>query len=182
MSVVQGKVIIITGASKGIGLAAAEYFAEKGASVVLAARTAAKISEIAAKIGGLAVPTDVASPKDMENLFAKTKEKYGRVDVLISNAGVIDPIAHIVDSDPEEWSKCIDINVKGSAEITFVFPSFVGLHFFGLGPSVSCVPTSSFLSTQKNNFKKFWIFLTFYFIYFFFFYLFIFWFSGFRIF
>ena len=108
-------VVIITGASKGIGAAAAVYLAEQGHKVVLAARSAEKVGELALKIGAsaLAVPTDVSSASDMKNLFEKTVDKFGKVDVLVSNAGVIDPIAHIVDSDPEEWGKAIDINVKG---------------------------------------------------------------------
>ena len=89
----QDKVVVITGASSGIGHACALEYAKKGASVVLAARNQEKIEKIAAEVnstGGqaLAVPFDVVVEKDRERLIEATIEKYGRIDVLINNAGI----------------------------------------------------------------------------------------------
>jgi short-subunit dehydrogenase len=95
---IQDKVTIITGASEGIGLAIARDMAKEGAKLVLAARSADKLEAIVkdmpglsdealAKSEALAVPTDMTKPADIQNLFDKTMEKFGRVDILINNAG-----------------------------------------------------------------------------------------------
>ena len=114
----SGKTVIITGASRGIGEAAARHLAELGAGVVLAARSGEAISKIASEInaaGGaaLAVTCDVAQWGEVEALIAATKEKFGSVDILINNAGVIDPIARLDESDPAEWAHVVDINLMG---------------------------------------------------------------------
>jgi len=112
------KTVIITGASRGIGAATARHFAEAGARVVLAARGATAIKAIADEInaaGGraLAVPCDVADWASVSALVARTREAFATVDVLINNAGVIEPIARLDESDPAEWGKVVDINLKG---------------------------------------------------------------------
>ena len=112
---VHGKTVMITGASRGIGEAAAHVFADAGANVVLTARSAAQIGEIADQIGeqALAVPCDVSRFDDVQNAVDAANKAFGAVDVLINNAGVIEPVAHIAASDPGEWGKAIDINLKG---------------------------------------------------------------------
>src|ERR1700734_3489305 len=85
---IKDKVTIITGASEGIGLAIAQDMAKQGAKLVLAARSADKLNDIAKDMpGALAVPTDMTKPADVKNLLDKTMEKFGRVDILINNAG-----------------------------------------------------------------------------------------------
>ncbi|MEL6583654.1 MAG: SDR family oxidoreductase [Pseudomonadota bacterium] len=118
MSTVQNKTVIITGASRGIGEAAARCFARAGAHVVLAARSEARITAIAQELeasGGLAsaIRCDVSNPKDVEGLIAFAQERTGAIDVLINNAGVIDPIARLADSDPLAWGRVVDVNLKG---------------------------------------------------------------------
>ncbi len=109
------KTALITGASRGIGAAAAREFAKAGANVVLAARTSSDIELLASDIGerALAVTCDVSKYEDVALAVSKAIETFGSLDVLINNAGVIDPIAMLADSDPESWGKVIDINVKG---------------------------------------------------------------------
>ena len=115
MSELSGKTVVITGASRGIGAAAARAFAEAGCNVVLLARTQGAIADIAAEIGdrALAMPCDVARYGDLKAAVAAAEDRFGAVDILINNAGVIEPIARMEASDPEAWSHVIDINLKG---------------------------------------------------------------------
>ena len=112
---VAGKTVVITGASRGIGAEAAVVFAAAGANVVLIARTSDAIENLAAEIGeqAIALTWYVASYASIEGVIAKAKETFGSVDILINNAGVIEPIAHLASADPDEWGTVIDINLKG---------------------------------------------------------------------
>ena len=85
---IKDSVIVITGASSGIGLALARHLSKLGARVVLAARSADVLRQLEGEIpNSFAVPTDMRKPKDITSLIEATKEKYGKVDVLINNAG-----------------------------------------------------------------------------------------------
>lgn len=112
------KTAVITGASRGIGEAAARHLANLGARVVLAARSSEAIAKIASEIneaGGAArgVTTDISDTMAVATLVNSAVDTTGRLDLLVNNAGVIDPIAKIMDSDPQAWGDIIDINVKG---------------------------------------------------------------------
>ena len=111
----QGKVVMITGASRGIGAAAARVFAAAGANLVLLARSEGQVAALAAEIGpqAMAMRCDVADWRAVEAAVAATVARFGRLDVLIGNAGVIEPIAELAKADPGEWSRAIDINLKG---------------------------------------------------------------------
>lgn len=111
----SGRTAFITGASRGIGEAAARIMAGYGANVVLAARSSGDIGRIASDIGdkALAVTCDVAQYGDFEAAIAKAVEHFGGLDILVNNAGVIDPIAGIAESDPAAWGQVVDINFKG---------------------------------------------------------------------
>lgn len=118
MSNVTGKTVIITGASRGIGAATARHLAGLGATVVLAARSVDRIETIAREIVGqggqaLAVPCDVAKARDVRTFIETAIGRTGRIDMLVNNAGIIDPIARLADSDPEAWGAVVDVNVKG---------------------------------------------------------------------
>lgn len=111
----QGKVVAITGASRGIGAATAHVFADAGAEVVLLARSGTEISALASDIGrgAIAIPCDVGDPASVDAAMAQIVASCGGLDVLIGNAGVVDPIARITDADIGDWGRAIDINLKG---------------------------------------------------------------------
>ncbi len=116
MRALDGKVIIVTGASRGIGAAAAAALATAGATVVLTARDGKLTEQVARSIGGstTARACDVANYAAFEHLVEETTARFGRLDGLINNAGVIEPIATIADSDPAVWSRNIHINLTGA--------------------------------------------------------------------
>ena len=115
MADVSGKTVMITGASRGIGAAAARVFADAGAQVALLARSAGAVADLAEEIGeaAIALPCDVADHGAVEAAVRATLDRFGRLDVLIGNAGVIEPISHMASADPEAWGRAIDINLKG---------------------------------------------------------------------
>ncbi|WP_433990012.1 3-phenylpropionate-dihydrodiol/cinnamic acid-dihydrodiol dehydrogenase (plasmid) [Pseudoseohaeicola sp. NH-UV-7] len=110
-----GKTVMITGASRGIGAAAARIFADAGANVALVARSQDAIAGLAQEIGdaALAIPCDVSRYWEVEAAVNATVKTFGGLDVLINNAGVIEPISHLSAADPEAWGHVIDINLKG---------------------------------------------------------------------
>ena len=110
---VVGKVVVITGASRGIGAAAARLFAGAGAQVVLLARSEAAIRVLAAEVGGLAIACDVADWAAVEAAVAAVVARFGRIDVWIGNAGMIEPIARLRDADVAAWGRAVDVNLKG---------------------------------------------------------------------
>lgn len=114
--VLNGKTVAITGASRGIGAAAAREFAGLGANVVLLARSRDPLAELAGEIGdtALAVPCDVVRYWEVEAAFNAAVQTFGSLDVVINNAGVIEPVARIEHTDPEAWGQVVDINLKGT--------------------------------------------------------------------
>lgn len=111
----QGKTVLITGASRGIGESAARIFAEAGANVALVARNEAAIADLTAELGdkALAIPCDVSRYWEVETAVKACISTFGSLDVLINNAGAIEPIAHLSEVDPEAWGHVIDVNLKG---------------------------------------------------------------------
>jgi len=117
VSNITDKVVVITGASSGIGESTAKLLAEQGAKVVLGARRSNRIDAVVEEIsasGGKAIgfATDVTKRAEVEALIQGAVEGFGRVDVLINNAGIM-PIAPIEALKVEEWDRQIDVNIKG---------------------------------------------------------------------
>lgn len=110
-----GKVVLITGASRGIGAAAAREFADADAKVALVARGADQIADLAGEIGenAVAIPCDISRYWEVEQAVENCIKAFGRLDVLINNAGVIEPVSHLAEADPDAWGQVIDINLKG---------------------------------------------------------------------
>ncbi|MFJ5590089.1 SDR family oxidoreductase [Streptomyces noursei] len=117
MSGIEGKVVAITGASSGIGEATALLLAERGAKIVLGARRPERLEALAARIekaGGDATwaRTDVTRREDLAGLVKLARDRYGKLDVLVSNAG-IGLISRLDDLRVEDWEEMIDVNLKG---------------------------------------------------------------------
>lgn len=117
MQGIEGKVVAITGAGSGIGEASALLLAERGAKVVLGARRCGRLEELADRIeknGGEAawVRTDVTRREDLAGLVELARDRFGRLDVLMSNAGV-GPISPLDELRVEDWEQMIDVNLKG---------------------------------------------------------------------
>src|SRR5438067_1111178 len=117
MSGTEGKVVVITGASSGIGEATALLLAERGAKVVLGARGLDRLEALADRIaraggGTVYARTDVKRREDLSNLVRLACERYGKLDVLVNNAGVM-PVSPLDDLRVEDWENMIDINIKG---------------------------------------------------------------------
>ena len=118
MNELAGRSAIVTGASRGIGAATAKELASQGVAVILAARTFNEIEAIAAEIcdaGGKAeaLACDVSSYDDVAAAVTRCQEAFGGLDIMVNNAGVIEPIGRLADSDPELWARAADINFKG---------------------------------------------------------------------
>ncbi|NVK35978.1 MAG: SDR family oxidoreductase [Rhodobacteraceae bacterium] len=114
----KGQVALVTGASRGIGAEAAKSLAKHGASVVLAARSTDALETVADSIrsdggGAEVVACDVSNYGSIRDAVTVCTAAFDRIDILVNNAGVIEPIARLEESDPDEWAKAIDINVKG---------------------------------------------------------------------
>jgi NADP-dependent 3-hydroxy acid dehydrogenase YdfG len=114
---IDGKVIVITGASSGLGEAAARFLSSLGATVVLAARRADRIQALTHELNSgrgraLAVTTDVAQFDQVQRLAETVLETYGRIDVLINNAGLM-PLSPLDRRKVNDWDRMIDVNIKG---------------------------------------------------------------------
>ncbi|OFZ86247.1 MAG: 3-oxoacyl-ACP reductase [Betaproteobacteria bacterium RBG_16_64_18] len=115
----HGKVAIVTGAGTGIGKAVALALLKEGYSVAFAGRRAEPLDKAVADSGAgaartLAVPTDVGDPESVRGLFAKTKEKFGRLDLLFNNAGMGAPGIPMEDLSYEQWKAVLDANLTGA--------------------------------------------------------------------
>jgi len=115
----HNKVVLVTGASRGIGEAAAIALAKAGATVMLAARDSAKTEAVAARIsaaGGRAAAAacDVSDYAAVAALVDTTLTRFDRLDALINNAGVIEPISTIAEADPDAWARSVQINLTGA--------------------------------------------------------------------
>jgi NAD(P)-dependent dehydrogenase (short-subunit alcohol dehydrogenase family) len=111
----EGRIAVVTGASSGIGRVTAELLAERGARVAIFARSADRLTAIASKHRDrmLAVAGDAAGEKAVDVLFATVEQEFGPCDLLVNNAGMVDP-APIVEMTPEQWDRMFAVNVRSA--------------------------------------------------------------------
>jgi NADP-dependent 3-hydroxy acid dehydrogenase YdfG len=114
---IRGKVVVITGASSGLGEAAARLLSAEGATVVLGARRVDRLKSLADELTGkggkaLAIETDVADRDQVKGLVEMAVKTYGRVDVILNNAGLM-PQSLLASLKVDEWDRMIDVNIKG---------------------------------------------------------------------
>ncbi|SRR6266540_696690 len=114
MENIENKVVVITGASSGMGAATARKLVQLGAKVVLAARRENQLQILAKELGSssIYVKTDVSKRTDMDNLVQQAIERFGQVDVFWNNAGIM-PLSFFDEGKVEEWERMIDVNIKG---------------------------------------------------------------------
>ncbi len=118
MPALENKVAIVTGAGRGAGRAITLRLAREGASVVAVARTRAELNRLAAEITAAngvceAVEADVSNPADTRRMAEKTLERFGRIDVLVNNAGVNGPVSGVEETPLVEWQRTLDVNLTG---------------------------------------------------------------------
>jgi 3-oxoacyl-[acyl-carrier protein] reductase len=115
----NGKIALVTGASRGLGEGAARALAKEGAAVMLLARDGVLIEKVAREIGedAAALACDVSDYAAIEHAVSATRERFGGLDILVNNAGVIEPISDIASSDPAAWARNIQINLIGAYNV-----------------------------------------------------------------
>ena len=114
MPKLQGKSCIVTGASSGIGRAIARGFAAEGASLVLADCSEGPLRAVAAELGAVAVSTDVSQPAEVQRLVERALQAFGRLDVLVNNAGIEGEQAPTADCSLENFDRVLAVNLKGT--------------------------------------------------------------------
>jgi 3-oxoacyl-[acyl-carrier protein] reductase len=115
----SGKTVVITGSARGIGKSIAEYFAKNRANVVICDLDQGAVDSVVRELGNgaLGVKANVLDKGEVENLFEKTLEKYGKVDIVVNNAGVTRDNL-LVRLDEKDWDMVLDINLKGAFFVT----------------------------------------------------------------
>ena len=136
MGLLDGRVALVTGSSQGIGRGVALAYAAEGASVVVTGRDAERCSAVAAEITGsgqtaLAIPADVTRDSEARALVELAQRRFGRVDVLVNNAGIVGPLGRFGDITLDDWQAVIDVNVLATVRcIQLVLPGMLR-HGFG---------------------------------------------------
>jgi len=118
----EGRVALITGASRGIGAAVAQHYAAEGAQVVLAARTKTDLEEIDDAIrkrsngarSATLVPMDLREGNDIDRLAAAIAQRFGRIDILVGNAGILGTMTPVAQIDPKQWDEVMSVNVTAN--------------------------------------------------------------------
>ena len=151
--VAMSKVVLISGASSGIGEATARVLADAGHQVFLGARREDRLAALAAEIGGAYAPLDVTSRESFQSFVDAAVERYGHVDVLVNNAGVM-PLSLMSSLKVDEWDRMVDVNVKGVLNgLAAVLPRFAdGGHVVNVASVAAHVvmPTAAVYCATKH--------------------------------
>ena len=146
---IKDKIAIVTGASSGIGLALAWLLSRKGATVILAARSADKLKQLEHEIpGSLAIATDMLKLEDIRNLIQQAKEKFGRIDILVNNAGqgLCAPVESI---DLGDYRAVMELNVFAVLSAMQAVIPIMRQQGGGMILNVSSVVSKSYFATTR---------------------------------
>jgi len=119
----MGKIIMITGATAGFGRAAAKKFAENGYNIIITGRRKERLTQLEKELSSsgakvLSLNFDVRKRNEVESVIGNLSGEWKNIDILINNAGLASGLGHVDNSDPEDWDKMIDTNVKGLLYVT----------------------------------------------------------------
>ena len=115
----DGKVVIVTGGSRGIGFETAKTFSENGASVVITAKNSSQLEQAKRKLANtIAVSADITKEKEVQRVIEKTIENFGKLDILVNNAGIFPRIKRLHEISESEWNEVLDVNLTGQFRFT----------------------------------------------------------------
>ena len=115
----SGKIALVTGASRGIGFAIAKILSKNGAIVVMTGKNKKRLEESVEKIpNGFGIPGDIKKKDDVKNIVNNIIKKYGKLDILINNAGIFPKIKQLHQIDDDEWDEVLDVNLTGQFRFT----------------------------------------------------------------
>jgi len=114
-----GKIALVTGGSRGIGLATAKILSENGATVVITAKDEKRLENAVKEIpNAIGIAADIRSTNDVKNVVSKIIEKFGKLDILVNNAGIFPKIKQLHEIDEDEWNEVLDVNLTGQYRFT----------------------------------------------------------------
>ncbi len=142
----SGKVVIVTGGSRGIGKATAKLFAQEGANVVITAKDQTKVQDSSKELSAIGIVGDIRKNQDVENVVKKTLEKFGKIDILVNNAGIFPQVKPLHEITEEEWNNVIDTNLTGQ----FRFTKAVIPHMMKKGGCIINVSSDAGLKSFEN--------------------------------
>ena len=115
----SGKVVLVTGGSRGIGFATAKMFAENGAKVVITAKNQETVQKASSEIpDSIGIVADITNKDDVKNVINETIQNFGKLDILVNNAGIFPKIKQLHEIDEEEWNQVLDVNLTGQFRFT----------------------------------------------------------------
>ncbi|MDF2421769.1 MAG: SDR family oxidoreductase [Nitrosopumilus sp.] len=115
----SGKIALVTGGSRGIGLATAKILSENGATVVITAKDEKRLENAVKEIpNATGIAADIRNTNDVKNVVSNTIEKFGKLDILVNNAGIFPKIKKLHEIDEDEWNEVLDVNLTGQFRFT----------------------------------------------------------------
>ena len=114
----ENKVAIVTGGSRGIGFAVAKLFLDNGAKVVITSKNSERLDDAASKLNCFSVKADIRNSNEVKNVIKQTIEKFGKIDILINNAGIFPMISKLHEISEDDWNEVIDTNLSGPYRFT----------------------------------------------------------------
>jgi dihydroanticapsin dehydrogenase len=142
----SGKVVIITGGSRGIGKATANLFAKEGANVVITAKNNTRLQSAAKELGVIGLVGDIRRSDDVEGVVKKTLDEFGKIDILVNNAGIFPDVKPLHETSEEEWNEIIDTNLTGQ----FRFTKSVIPHMMKNGGCIINISSDAGLKSFEN--------------------------------